>query len=69
MQRGGFAVDAFDAAAMQAIGKPGFFAAGEAFDVDGPCGGYNLHWAWASGMLAGHFAAQTCLAGQQAHRD
>ena len=25
----------------------------EMLDVDGDCGGYNLHWAWASGMAAG----------------
>ena len=24
---------------------------GEVLDVDGDCGGYNLHWAWASGYL------------------
>ena len=36
---------------------PGLFFAGEVLDVDGPCGGYNLHWAWASGMLAGKAAA------------
>lgn len=26
---------------------------GEIIDVDGPCGGYNLQWAFASGLLAG----------------
>ncbi|HIS03275.1 MAG TPA: aminoacetone oxidase family FAD-binding enzyme [Candidatus Pullichristensenella avicola] len=31
---------------------PGLYAAGEALDVDGPCGGYNLQWAWASALLA-----------------
>lgn len=31
----------------------GLFLAGEALDVIGPCGGYNLQWAWASGWLAG----------------
>lgn len=31
----------------------GLFAAGEVLDADGICGGYNLHWAWASGMAAG----------------
>lgn len=31
---------------------PGLFAAGEVLDVDGDCGGYNLHWAWASALLA-----------------
>lgn len=32
---------------------PGFYVAGEALDVDGDCGGFNLQWAWASGYLAG----------------
>jgi len=26
---------------------------GELMDVDGDCGGYNLHWAWATGYTAG----------------
>jgi len=26
----------------------GLFATGEVLDVDGDCGGYNLHWAWSS---------------------
>ena len=30
-----------------------FFAVGEMIDVDGMCGGYNLHFAWASGYVAG----------------
>ena len=28
------------------------YFAGEVLDIDGICGGYNLHWAWASGYLA-----------------
>ena len=36
---------------------------GEALDVDAPCGGYNLHWAWASGMLAGRAAAESLMEG------
>ncbi len=32
---------------------PGIFFAGEILDVDGMCGGYNLHWAFASGYVAG----------------
>ena len=55
--RGGLAVDAFDPRTMGARRIPGFFAVGEALDVDAPCGGYNLHWAWASGMLAARAAA------------
>ncbi|MDD6189111.1 MAG: aminoacetone oxidase family FAD-binding enzyme [Clostridiales bacterium] len=35
---------------------PGAYACGEAVDVLGPCGGYNLHWAWASGRMAGSSA-------------
>lgn len=35
----------------------GLFACGEVLDVDGDCGGYNLTWAFASGILAGRSAA------------
>ena len=31
----------------------GLYFAGEILDVDGICGGYNLMWAWASGIYAG----------------
>lgn len=31
---------------------PGVYFAGEILDVDGKCGGYNLHWAWCSGYVA-----------------
>ncbi len=33
------------------------YITGEVLDIDGPCGGYNLQWAWASGMVAGSEAA------------
>ena len=33
------------------------YITGEVLDIDGPCGGYNLQWAWASGMLAGSEAS------------
>lgn len=36
---------------------PGIYFAGEVIDVDGPCGGYNLQWAWSSGAVAGRAAA------------
>ena len=32
---------------------PNVYFAGEILDVDGICGGYNLHFAWATGYLAG----------------
>lgn len=37
----------------------GLYACGELLDVTGPCGGYNLTWAWASGALAGRSAAES----------
>lgn len=37
--------------------QKGLYFAGELLDVDGPCGGYNLQWAWSSGYLAGKSAA------------
>ncbi|NLI77504.1 MAG: NAD(P)/FAD-dependent oxidoreductase [Candidatus Riflebacteria bacterium] len=36
---------------------PGLFFAGELVDLDGPCGGFNLQWAFSSGFLAGHLGA------------
>jgi predicted flavoprotein YhiN len=35
----------------------GIYLAGELIDVDGPCGGYNLQWAWSSGYVAGKHAS------------
>jgi predicted Rossmann fold flavoprotein len=34
---------------------PGLYFLGEVIDVTGQLGGYNLHWAWASGRAAGQF--------------
>lgn len=36
---------------------PGLFLTGELLDVNGDCGGYNLQWAWSTGILAGRAAA------------
>ena len=33
---------------------------GEVLDIDGDCGGYNLAWAWSSGVLAGACSAESC---------
>ncbi len=32
---------------------PRLYATGELLDIDGICGGYNLHLAWITGMLVG----------------
>lgn len=48
----------FDPRTMASYIVPGLFAAGEVLDVDGDCGGFNLLFAFASGLLAGAGAAQ-----------
>lgn len=53
VHRGGLAVDQLRPATLESNKIPGLFVLGEAVDVDGPCGGYNLDWAWTSGILAG----------------
>lgn len=50
---GGADVHDFDANTLQSKLVPGLFACGEVLDVHGGCGGFNLHWAWASGRLVG----------------
>lgn len=51
--RGGAACEEFDAHTMQSRLVPGLYAAGEVLDVDGECGGFNLMFAFGSGILAG----------------
>lgn len=36
----------------------GLYFSGEILDVDGICGGYNLQWAWSSGITAGSHAGR-----------
>jgi predicted Rossmann fold flavoprotein len=40
---------------------PGLYLAGELCNIDGDCGGYNLHWAWSSGIISGRAAAQSLM--------
>ena len=56
--RGGAPVAEFDPETMASRRVEGLFAAGEVLDVDGRSGGFNLHWAWASGIVAGEAAAR-----------
>ena len=44
---------------LEAREASGLFACGEALNVDGACGGYNLAWAWKSGLVAGRAAAES----------
>lgn len=43
----------FDPETMQSKRVKNLYACGEALNVDGGCGGYNLQWAWSSGRAAG----------------
>lgn len=54
---GGIELSEIDEKTMESKLVKGLYITGELLDIDGPCGGYNLHWAWASGKLAGSEAA------------
>ena len=53
VQRGGFGAHDLDPKTMQVRCCPGLHVTGEVIDIDAPCGGFNLHWAFVSGLLAG----------------
>ena len=57
LTRGGLNTEDFNPVTLESKNQKGLFAAGECLDIDGPCGGFNLHWAWASGLTAGESAA------------
>ena len=49
---GGMDTEEVDPVTMMSRRVPGLYLIGELLDVDGDCGGYNLHWAWASAHAA-----------------
>lgn len=55
--RGGIGLREVDPKTLQSRKIRGLHFAGEILDLDGPCGGYNLQWAFSSGWLAGDNAA------------
>ena len=58
---GGISVEQVSTNTLEAYNIPGLFIAGEALDIDAQCGGFNLSWAWKTGMVAGVAAAKrTC---------
>ncbi len=57
---GGIALSQIDPQSFQVYGIPGFYAVGEMLDCTGDCGGFNLHFAFGSGMAAGIHAAKYC---------
>jgi predicted Rossmann fold flavoprotein len=56
---GGIAAGEFNPDTMESKLAPGVHAAGEVIDVDGDCGGFNLMFAFGSGILAG-LAGRAC---------
>ncbi|MDD3587501.1 MAG: NAD(P)/FAD-dependent oxidoreductase [Thermoguttaceae bacterium] len=56
---GGVELSGVDRKTMESRHKSGLFFAGEVLDIDGDTGGFNLQFAWSSGMLAGRVAAQS----------
>ncbi len=54
--RGGVDTAQISSKTMESKLCPGLFFAGEVLDIAGDLGGFNLHWAWASGYVAGQNA-------------
>jgi predicted Rossmann fold flavoprotein len=54
---GGVPVGEVDPRTCQSRLIPGLYLVGETLDVVGPCGGFNLHFAFGSGCLAGRHLA------------
>lgn len=54
---GGIALDEVDPQTMRSLKCPGLYLCGEALDVAGPVGGYNLQAAFSTGYVAGETAA------------
>ncbi len=50
--KGGIDTKEINSATMESERVPGLYFSGEVLDVTGEVGGYNLHWAWASGTAA-----------------
>ena len=56
--RGGADISEFCNETLESLKIKGLYCAGEVLDVDGACGGFNLQWAWSSGICAGISAAK-----------
>ncbi len=54
--RGGVDTREISSKTMESKLQPGLFFVGEVIDIAGDLGGFNLHWAWASGRTAGNNA-------------
>ena len=52
--RGGISLKEIEPNTMKSKKIDGLYFCGEVMNLDGPCGGYNLQWSFASGHLAGN---------------
>lgn len=59
--RGGVSLKEIRPDTMQSKLLSGLFFCGELMNLDGPCGGYNLQWSFASGFVAGHLGNRDAL--------
>ena len=50
---GGIPLTEINLKTMESLKTKGLYFSGEIIDVDGDCGGYNLGFAWMSGIIAG----------------
>lgn len=50
---GGIPLSEINTKTMESLKTRGLYLTGEILDVDGDCGGYNLSFAWMSGLIAG----------------
>jgi len=51
---GGAKLTEFNPVTLESKKIPGLYCTGEALDCVGDCGGYNLHWAWATAYIVGN---------------
>ncbi len=58
---GGLASDEIDPVSLSSHIADGLYVCGELLDADGVCGGYNLHFAWTSGRIAGYNAVMRII--------
>lgn len=59
--KGGVSLKEVDPKRMASRILPGLYFAGELLDLDGPCGGFNIQFAFSSGRLAGYAAGHQAL--------
>ncbi|MGI6255327.1 MAG: NAD(P)/FAD-dependent oxidoreductase [Acutalibacter sp.] len=56
--KGGVPLSEVDCLTLESKKHRGLYLVGELLNIDGDCGGYNLHWAWATGLAAGQAAGK-----------